>query len=328
MIVAILGEGDMPPKELTAVIDDLFDEAAAGLAPEDPVTYQFWIEMVPDPGPGHRKLLSHVKALGAPFDVFTRGPVPTEPGIYEGAGEVWSDCPYGAILTMLQDLARQGHDVRVLGMFCNPSTSDPRDAELEEAIEAWLRMGGDAYALNGAMYKFAVTDVLQPGAGLGHPIEPEALADMLGVEPEMAEALAEVEPTPAPATSYDDMKAGELRDLCKSRNLQPREWRAREALIEALMADDASVAPGEVRAYLHGEPTESYLTEAEVRELEADQDMEQIAADTGIPLDVLAAVDTVVDTIEPLRIYSGHTVDDIADAVVDRLFERIKELFK
>lgn len=148
----VLGEGEMPKKELTATLNDLREKAQGEVAEEA----EFWliVQGKDEPTATDKALMAWIKTNEIYFEVLSTIPEEDLDSIYEGhqAFHKGAKLPTKAV-NLLKANSEENDDVSVLALAVNVEEEVDEDTPLLDVIQAVIDAGFDAYGLNDSMTK-------------------------------------------------------------------------------------------------------------------------------------------------------------------------------
>lgn len=147
----VLGEGEMPKKELTATLNDLREKAQGGAEEAE-----FWliVQGKDEPTATDKALMTWIKNNEVYFEVLSTIPEADVDGIYEGhqAFHKGAKLPLKAV-NLLKANSEENGDVSVLALAVSVEEEVDEDTPLLDVIQAVIDAGFDAYGLNDSMTK-------------------------------------------------------------------------------------------------------------------------------------------------------------------------------
>lgn len=213
MLYVIVGDGEMPAKEVTHQLDDLWKKAEA----EDT---DFWFVVEGKPAERvtdtDRALVDFFNKFGLHYGVLAKEGV-TISDEYTDVAEYIDveDISLGAV-GMLNLISNEGEGVALLAMFVNVAEDDPADAALLATITDALTNGHKVFGLNDSMEPVVIlTEEVTPMPEGTVELKPTPLPTPEEVEGEDAPE----ELPPLDKEFLSGLTAAELKELCKGMGL-------------------------------------------------------------------------------------------------------------
>jgi hypothetical protein len=228
-LYVVLGDGEMPSKEVPHQLEDLWDKAEA----ED---QNFWFALLAKEHPTATdlELVKFFNANAVHYALIVPADMQA-PDLYTDVAEYLDvDTPKTGVDFALSELAEQGEKTVALALFSNLEEDDPADAELIDYIAAALENGREVYALNDSMEPVEIrTEEVAP--------MPEATVapkqeDPVESAPEVEDA-PDLEPLDKPY--LEGLTTAELKELCKGMGIP---YTTKAAAVENILAYEAAPA--------------------------------------------------------------------------------------
>lgn len=213
-LYAVVGNGEMPEKEVVQQLDDLWKKADA----ED-TDFWFVLEGKANPTETDRRIVAWLNQFDLHYSLVTPAGV-TASEDYTGVSE-FIDCDRPSDMAEVMEMLRakpeendgKEEDAVALALFCDIAADSPEDHELIVTLTATIGAGFKAYALNDAM------EEIELRTEEAVPLPEDAVKPK--VEEPVAEAPApEVDeaddgPLPLDKVYLDGLTAAEVKELAK-----------------------------------------------------------------------------------------------------------------
>ena len=207
-LYVVLGDGEMPPKEIPHQLEDLWDKAEA----ED---QNFWFAMVAKESPTATDLalVKFFNTNSVHYALIVPAGMQASDLYTDVAEYLDVDTLQNGVNFALNGLAEKGESAVVLALFVNVEEDDPADAELIDYVSAALSKGSEVYAFNDSMEPVEIrTENVAP--------MPEATVTPRQEAPEEVPADEETSadedvPEPLDKTYLEGLRPAELKELCK-----------------------------------------------------------------------------------------------------------------
>ena len=212
-LYVVLGDGDMPAKEVTHQLDDLWYKAEA----EDQ-NFWFVLEAKEAPTPTDLELVSFFAKFGISYGLIVPKGM-TVPADYVGVAELIDvERVLDGVDFAIHEMPEQDGEAAVLlCLFQNIKEDDPADAALISAVTLALQAGVEVFALNDSLERVAMTQPIP----LNTPEPAPAKSPKRPAKPAPAPAPAEASPEmdALTRTILDGMRAPEVKALAEGMGL-------------------------------------------------------------------------------------------------------------
>lgn len=262
----VLGDGEMPKKELTATLTDLWSKAAAEEA-------QFWflLQAKSEPTATDRALVAWFVANEIYYEVIS-GDADADDKLYDTAAETHSVKSLATtVVKLLNEKPEDEETADVLALFASDDPDAEEDRYLNEVAQAAVDAGFTVFALNDGMVEVDLTTgEEEPAAAAPDPVPVKAAA-------KKAAAKKAAAPKPA-AAEADDEPTGEItREFLEERSLDE---------LKAIAANRGIELPPRTRHATYIDRilgTDEPTPEVEVEEIEVPEieDVVQVAIGTN-----------------------------------------------
>lgn len=242
-LYAVLGDGEMPEKEVAKQLDDLWKKAE-----QEDQDFWFLMEAKPSINDTEKSIIDFFNKGGMHYVLLTPDGV-TPDDAYVGVGEYVdvSDISGDTIveaLNLLRASEEENNGVAeeavVLALFSDISGDSTADDVLIAQLTATIKAGFKAYALNDAMEEIELREEA--------PVElPEDAVKPKVEEPVVEDVPApdspDAEPLPLDKVYLSGLTAAELKELCKGMGIPYTTKAEAVAAILAQQSSEASVVP-------------------------------------------------------------------------------------
>lgn len=223
-LYVILGEGEMPPKEIKHQLDDLWKQC-------EEADTDFWFAMdgKQEPTETDKAIVSYFNKNGIHFGLFR------ESDQYEGVSEYFDGLGMTpkAVVELMVSRRAESEDAVLLALFTN---DDEKDGPLIDIISDVLLSGFKVYGLN---------DAMEPVELLTEEVKPMP-EDTIEPRPALTIAAPEGdednEPEPLNRQYLESLTANEVKEIAKGMGLTPG---VKAETIKAILVS-AGVEEGEV----------------------------------------------------------------------------------
>lgn len=235
-LYVVLGDGEMPPKEVSHQLEDLWDKAEA----ED---QDFWFALLAKETPTATDL-TLVKYFN---DKTIHYALIVPPGIpildqYTGVAEYLdTTSTLNGVKFALTELPAEGESAVLLGLFVNIEEDDPADGELLDYMALAIQNGRNVFALNDSMEPVEIrTEEVTPLDTVEPAKKVETVKQVDENEDDLPDALE-----PLDREYLEGLRVGELKELCKGMGIP---YTNKDASINSILAaaGQPNVEPEEV----------------------------------------------------------------------------------
>lgn len=208
----VLGDGEMPKKELTATLTDLWGKAAAE-------SDQFWflLQAKAEPTATDRALVAWFVANEIYYEVIS-GDADADDKIYDTAAETHSAKSLATtVVKLLNDKPEDGETADVLALFASDDPDAEEDRYLNEVAQAAVDAGYSVFALNDGMVEVDLTTGEEEPAA--EPAEPVKKAAAKKAAAPAKKAAAKAPPAAAPEEAEEEPTGEITREFLEERTL-------------------------------------------------------------------------------------------------------------
>lgn len=218
----ILGEGEMPKKELAATLKDLQEKVQSGA---DEAEFWLIVQGKDEPTATDKALMAWIKANEVYFEVLSTVAETELDDIYEGrqAFHKGAKLPIKAV-NLLKTNSEGSDDVSVLGLFTNIEEETPEDLPLLDVLQAAIDAGFDCYGLNDSMTKIDLSGEDGDAEAEGEEEEAPPTRAKKGVASKAAPKKASAKSGPRAITEeeLDALSDAEVRAIGQSMGITTR----------------------------------------------------------------------------------------------------------
>ncbi len=211
----VLGDGEMPKKELTATLTDLW-----GKDTDAGQTFWFLLQAKSEPTDTDRALVAWLVANEIYFEVVS-GDADADDKIYDSAVETHSAKSLATTVTkLLNSKPEDGEPADVLALFASDDPDAEEDRYLNEVAQAAVDAGFTVFALNDGMVEVDLTTGEEEEAAPAPEPVKKAAAKKAAAKAAAPTKKAAAKAAPAPAAEEEAEETGEItREFLEERTL-------------------------------------------------------------------------------------------------------------